>query len=47
MDEQNLKNYKKRKKKKKKKKKEEEEESNIDMECVAIWIRILYTLVRL
>jgi hypothetical protein len=40
MDEQNLKNYKKEKKKK-------EKESNIDMECVAIWIRILYTLDRL
>ena len=39
-DEQNLKNYKKRKRKK-------EKESNIDMECVAIWIRILYTLDRL
>jgi hypothetical protein len=39
MDEQNLKNYKKKKKK--------EKESNIDMECVAIWIRILYTLDRL
>jgi hypothetical protein len=41
MDEQNLKNYKKKKEKKK------EKESNIDMECVAIWIRILYTLDRL
>ena len=40
MDEQNLKNY-------KKEKKEKEKESNIDMECVAIWIRILYTLDRL